>query len=71
VPFGTLRDDLGRSVPHDYVAVPSPLGDYANVVEITLGHSFGCARNIHGKMRCFGDNDFGQYGNGTFVTPSW
>lgn len=71
VPFGTLRDELGRNVPNDWVAVPSPLGDYANVVEVTLGKGFGCARSIHGEMRCFGDNDFGQYGNGTFVTPSW
>ncbi len=71
VPFGALRDELGRSVPHDYVAVPSPLGDYPNIVEVALGHAFGCARSIHGDMRCFGDNDFGQHGNGTFVTPAF
>lgn len=71
VPFGSLRDELGRSVGGDHVSVPSPLGDYPDVVEVALGHAFGCARSIHGEMRCFGDNEFGQHGNGTFVTPSF
>jgi alpha-tubulin suppressor-like RCC1 family protein len=68
---GVLRDELGRSIGREYVTIPSVLGDYPDVVEVTLGAAFGCARNIRNELRCFGDNDFGQHGNGTFVTPAW
>jgi len=68
MPYAQLKDHFGRNVIKDYVTVPSPMAEFANVVEVTLGKTFGCARNVAGKLRCWGTNELGQQGDGTFVT---
>lgn len=59
--FGELGDGTttDRNVPVAVVGLPS------SIVRIESGKHFGCALLTSGFVRCWGDNDFGQLGDGT------
>jgi alpha-tubulin suppressor-like RCC1 family protein len=59
--FGQLGD--GTTSNH---ATPAPVGGLgADIVEIAAGRFSVCARHANGKASCWGQNDYGQLGNGT------
>lgn len=45
----------------------SGLGAGSNVTSIIAGTSYGCALSTTQGMKCWGSNDYGQFGNGTGV----
>ncbi len=48
------------------VSLPGPpVPGVSNAVEITGGLKFSCALTVGGTVRCWGDNAFGQHGDGT------
>ena len=53
--------------------VPSPVGGLSDVVQISAGGIHTCALLSSGSVECWGDNTFGELGNGglvSTVTPS-
>ena len=46
-------------------AEPAPVVGLTDVVEIVAGRYHTCARRLHGEVRCWGQNAFGQLGDGT------
>jgi len=49
-------------------ATPGPVAGLADVVQLATGWRHACARTSSGAVRCWGDNAFGQLGDGT-TTP--
>ena len=60
--FGQLGD--GSSTPSAAPVPVTALG--ASVVEVTAGSSHTCARKQDGTLWCWGDNNSGQLGDGTY-----
>jgi alpha-tubulin suppressor-like RCC1 family protein len=50
--------------------MPAPVRVLTTAVEIAAGHDFTCARLRDGTVRCWGDNDRGQLGDGTTTSRS-
>lgn len=46
-------------------------GSLKNIVEIVAGDAHSCARNVLGEVYCWGDNEFGQLGDGTTIDRSY
>jgi alpha-tubulin suppressor-like RCC1 family protein len=46
----------------------SPVQGLQNVVELAAGVNHVCARRADGSVACWGNNDYGQLGNGTKTT---
>ena len=55
---GTQVDDMGDNLPH------VDLGNH-KAVSLSLGERFSCALLDNGRMKCWGDGEFGQLGNGS------
>jgi alpha-tubulin suppressor-like RCC1 family protein len=64
--FGQLGDGLpgGRSNPEDVSGLTS------GVVSIVVGSNHTCALTISGGMKCWGNNQYGQLGDGTMTDRS-
>ena len=64
--YGGLGDNsiTDRLVPTDVQAVGGG-GTLSNVVEIAAGAYFACARINDGTVKCWGDNLYGQIGDGS------
>ncbi len=65
---------IGASSPavcNGYPCSPSPVRvpGVHDVVAIALGTSSSCALLADGKVQCWGDNTYGQLGNGTVTGP--
>jgi alpha-tubulin suppressor-like RCC1 family protein len=61
-------DYSGGGIPQ--FAVPSPLQvNLQNVVEVSVGLGFTCARTADSRVHCWGYNVNGQLGNGTKGAP--
>jgi alpha-tubulin suppressor-like RCC1 family protein len=63
---GQLGPGFGGSQSATPVAVP----DLVGATDIAAGGGHTCAVFAIGTMKCWGDNTFGQLGNGTFVSSS-
>lgn len=69
------RTQLGDPAPYPSTIdlVPNDVPSVSGAVALGLGHSYGsgggdghtCVVVTNGVVRCWGDNDFGQLGNGT------
>lgn len=46
--------------------VPSMI---TNVAQVSVGDSYTCARKMDGTLWCFGNNGYGELGNGTITGP--
>lgn len=58
------------ATPLSDFAVPSPFQtSLRNVVEVGAGENFTCARTADARIHCWGENRFGQLGNGTIGDP--
>ncbi|MBI3072130.1 MAG: hypothetical protein HYY84_08415 [Deltaproteobacteria bacterium] len=62
---GELGDGTGRASAG---APVQPIGLASGVTQLTsYGSSFTCARMVGGGVKCWGDNQYGQLGDGTSV----
>ncbi len=59
------RTDLARTIEKPQVVVSG-----SNIVEMSAGHVFTCALYSDKGVRCWGNNDNGQFGNGTTTSGS-
>jgi alpha-tubulin suppressor-like RCC1 family protein len=57
---GTPYPDLARSYEPVFVKGAS------SVVQVEVGHYHACALRTDGTVRCWGDNEFGQLGDGSY-----
>src|SRR6185295_4990229 len=66
VTCGGLDDalQLGRRVAGGYDPYSLPVAGVANAIEITAGAKHTCAAIVDGTIRCWGDNTYGQHGDG-------
>ncbi|MCC7539792.1 MAG: hypothetical protein IT379_26455 [Deltaproteobacteria bacterium] len=58
--LGLGADDADRSVPTP-IGSPAGLGS----IDLAVGDAHACAIGSAGRLRCWGNNDFGELGNGT------
>ncbi|MBK6536199.1 MAG: hypothetical protein IPF99_43700 [Deltaproteobacteria bacterium] len=65
--YGQLGD--GRTFPRGIPGrlTPTPVVGLADAVEIRAGSAHTCARRTTGEVVCWGDNQYGQLGDGTTV----
>ncbi|MFZ6026487.1 MAG: RCC1 repeat-containing protein [Chloroflexota bacterium] len=56
--------------PRESPSVPEGLAVLGQPAETASGLSFSCARFDNGKVYCWGDNQWGQLGNGSFVSST-
>lgn len=55
---------IGTNNPNPFTLFPIE-GLQSSVIDLGLGHRSSCARLSGGEARCWGDNTFGQLGDGT------
>jgi len=60
----------GIGAPTYYVLSPSPAKGITNAIAVATGRFHTCAALCDGSARCWGDNDYGQLGNGNVATYS-
>jgi alpha-tubulin suppressor-like RCC1 family protein len=61
---------LGDGTTTSRLDAGTPVVGLSNAVEVTAGDLHTCALDTSGTARCWGDNGFGQLGNGTFSPSS-
>ena len=59
------RRQLGLSVGASSVAVPAPVAGDLRYASLSAGISHTCGVLLEGGVACWGDNEFGQLGDGT------
>ena len=72
-----MSGQLGNGTNQCCIAHPLPLvvknetgtGPLTNIVQLTAGYAFTCARLTDGTARCWGENSDGQLGDGTIAGP--
>lgn len=47
--------------------MPVPVSNLTGATQIAIGDAFTCALIFGGTVKCWGDNEFGQLGDGTFT----
>ena len=57
---------LGDGTTTDHYAPGPVVSTVTNAIEIAAGNLHTCATIVDGTIRCWGDNTYGQLGNGTF-----
>ena len=55
----------GRSF--DPPSTPQLLADLTQVTQLAVGDTFACALSVTGAVSCWGDNQYGQLGDGTRI----
>jgi alpha-tubulin suppressor-like RCC1 family protein len=63
--LGELGDGTVNIPPNTFVATPVKVLGLSNAVQIAAGNGFTCALLANGAVSCWGDDQFGQLGNGT------
>jgi alpha-tubulin suppressor-like RCC1 family protein len=59
------RGQLGIGVTGNPSSVPVAVTGLTNVAQVAVGQDFACARTFAGTVSCWGNNAFGELGNGT------
>ncbi|RYZ08855.1 MAG: hypothetical protein EOO73_06040 [Myxococcales bacterium] len=59
------RGQLGNGTTGNPSSVPVTVSGLTNVAQVAVGQDWACARTYAGTVSCWGDNAFGQVGNGT------
>src|SRR5262249_13057622 len=62
-----LGDQMTRMSACDVTALDGAGAPLSTVVEVAVGDSFSCARHADGRIDCWGDDTYGQVGNGAFM----
>jgi len=60
--------ELGDGTETETRAAPTPVAGIAGAVAVSAGVGFSCALLADGTVRCWGQNDHGQLGNGSTST---
>jgi len=61
---------LGDGTTKDHASPAQVVGLPADIVELAVSRLFVCVRRATGQILCWGDNTYGQLGNGTKTTSS-
>ena len=64
---GTMDPSAPTVAPRN--ATPVTVSDINNAIAVSAGGWHTCALLQNGTVRCWGQNDFGQLGNGAAITP--
>ncbi len=64
------NDRLGDRGPSADNTLPTPLVDVSGAVAVSMGINYGCALLGDGRIRCWGNDDEGQLGDGTLALPT-
>ncbi len=65
---GQLGDGTSGNITTNLVAVTAPGGLLTDTTGVSAGFYHTCALKVGGSVACWGDNQFGQAGNGTTAT---
>lgn len=68
--FGELGDGSTCLTPPCATPLPVKVTGISNAIAVSSGAYHTCARLANGGVRCWGLNEFGQLGNGTFTNSS-
>jgi alpha-tubulin suppressor-like RCC1 family protein len=67
-----VEGELGNGTSTSGSSTPVPVSNIANATAVAAGHFHSCAVLANGTVQCWGENFYGQLGNGTpvdFSTP--
>lgn len=64
---GNNNNQLGNVVTFSYRSAPTPVGDNDIYTTISAGVYHTCGVTFVGIVKCWGDNSYGQLGNGTMA----
>ncbi|MDA8399326.1 MAG: IPT/TIG domain-containing protein [Actinomycetota bacterium] len=67
---GTTTKFEQNGVYYYYIDVPTAVKEITNAVSVVSGWDSTCATLATGHVDCWGDNRYGQLGNGTYPNPS-
>lgn len=67
---GTGGNVYGAEIPSEAPLQPENVTVLGQPLETTSGLSFSCARFDDGKVYCWGDNQWGQLGNDSFINST-
>lgn len=68
--FGELGDGSACWTPPCGTPLPVAVAEISNAVAVSAGAYHTCALLADGEVRCWGFNEFGQLGDGTFTSSS-
>jgi alpha-tubulin suppressor-like RCC1 family protein len=63
-----VHGEIGDGTIVELRAAPTPVKGLVGAIAISAGNQFSCALLGDGTVRCWGNNEFGQLGNGTQST---
>lgn len=66
-----LRGQLGIGTNHWNEPDPSQIPGLRGQSSLGQGYQFGCSLGKQGSVKCWGDDSYGQLGQGTFSKPSF
>jgi alpha-tubulin suppressor-like RCC1 family protein len=67
---GNAYGQLGNGTMIDSILPVEPKGPFENIRNISAGKYSACLEDAWGKVFCWGDNSYGQLGNGTTLAGS-
>lgn len=59
------QGQVGTGSTTSYVMTPTTVAGLSDVVEVSAGNALTCARRATGEVVCWGENQYGQIGDGT------
>ncbi len=59
------RGQMGQGTTVGHFETPVPVPDLGDVVSVAVGGAHSCALHRDGSLKCWGDNEYGQIGDGT------